>query len=316
MKRMLAVLMSAMMLVSCSVKNNDTEPVSPHESDHEENFVSEFELLAASVPLSADDSRLSFVRAFLEKDAAKIEDLLALSPDFVSMLLAGDYSDFTLSFDEAENDYFSSLDLGFVSLQKNDIFNEGENHIFVTNDGFWCEVGIKVNPQDRVSDPQTEVSDAVGALTMWLSIGGTEPLSDIASSENEEYFWGVAGDYISCRYGVTKLDEYEYLANVIFGMETFEPRSPLMQNDDGGWYAGGHGSLSVRYDLIAETVRDDGTVSIKIKCYADYQGIIPSEMIEYILEDIGEEVGGKKVFRFVSYESVPLTEYPTFGYQF
>ncbi len=339
----LAVLCASVMLASCSEEAEETESAPPLEYVPETEAATEtadviecetesetaaetesgqgiadlFDSLAASVPLPSGDYRLSFVRAFLEGDIALIEDLLYLRSGSAKMLLDGEYSDFTLSFSEAEDDYFSSLDFGFISSVDNGIFREGENHIIVSNDGFYCEVRVQVNPGggDAVQYP-AQKSDAQEALNMWLVLGGAVPTIGNPTPDLEDFYWGAAGDYIGNRFRVTELSEYERLANVIFGMETFEPRAPLMQTDDGKWFAGGHGGLSMQYEWIDETVRDDGTVSIRIKYYADCQGLIPSEVIEYILEDTGESVGGMKVFRFVSYESEPLTEYPTFGYQF
>ena len=345
MKRILVLLLALFLLASCSDEVEETESAPPleyvsetevdtetavtvecetetesdteAETEADDDRMGVFESLAASVPLPSGDYRLSFVRAFLEGDTALIEDLLYLRSGSAKMLLDGEYSDFTLSFSEAEDDYFSSLDFGFISSADNGIFREGENHIIVSNDGFYCEVRVQVNPGsgDAVQYP-AQKSDAQEALNMWLVLGGAVPAIGNPTPELEDFYWGAAGDYIGNRFRVTELDEYARLANVIFGMDSFEPRAPLMQTDDGKWFAGGHGGLSMQYEWIDETVRDDGTVSIRIKYYADCQRLIPSEVIEYILEDTGEEIGGSKVFRFVSYESVPLTEYPTFGYQF
>lgn len=309
-------------MTSCASKTGETESESVSESTAATDIIIETENndfdpngLVSSLELEDGDSRSEFLKAFFASDAARMGELLALSEKDAQILCGIEIAGASAKFGNTDQSdrYLWSVDLTVdVTESDSKLIPAGENLLRIYNDGFLCDVYLEINPTESVTDEKTSAQSAV---LSWMYICGIDvPLGEFEAGDERENALCKIGDYLGNYYGIRELDEYERLAEEVFGMSDFEPRIPLMQLDDGTWIPGGHGAIMYRFEMLPEETLDDGRVSVKVKFMSDYNGLVEAGTVEYILSPTGEELNGTEVYRFD--EVIVPENFTPFAYQF
>ncbi len=244
-------------------------------------------------------------RAFLEKDTAKLEELLGCRKGVLEQ-----YKDF-----EFEDTRFkvvnSDLQLT-VKITKSSLDTVPVGEYTVTfEQGRWGAVYLDGLSEGN-KDPSAESETSLASLytNYWISSFGNYDLNTIQKiNDATEKDWDTYKNdilkFLHVRGNLNYLDypeTYKNAAKDIFGLVDLKIPDTMINSETGTVELWGHGGFIRPGQIVSET-KKNGIITVQLQTYADFQRTVKSDLYEFKYEDHGEYL------KFISIELVQKGEY-------
>ena len=244
-------------------------------------------------------------RAFLEKDTAKLEELLDCREGVLEK-----YKDF-----EFEDTRFTVVNSDLkltVKITKSSLDTVPVGEYTVTfESGRFGIVSMSGLGEDD-NDPSTEEEPSLASLytNYWISSFGNYDLNTIkkindATEEDWDNYKNDILKFLHVRGNLNSPDypeAYKNAAKDIFGLVDLKIPDTMINSETGTVELWGHGGFIRPRRIISET-SENGIITVQVQTFADFQRTVKSDLYEFKYEDHGEYL------KFISIELVQEGEY-------
>jgi len=244
-------------------------------------------------------------RAFLEKDTAKLAELLDCREGVLEK-----YKDFEFEdtrFTVVNSDLKLTVKITKSSL---DTVPVGEYTVTFENGRFGIVSMSGLGEDDNAPSTEEEPSLASLYTNYWISSFGNYDLNTIkkindATEEDWDNYKNDILKFLHVRGNLNSPDypeAYKNAAKDIFGLVDLKIPDTMINSETGTVELWGHGGFIRPRRIVSET-KENGIITVQVQTFADFQRTVKSDLYEFKYEDHGEYL------KFISIELVQKGEY-------